>query len=346
MAYIECIKTNEGTTYRVQIRIKGYNPESRSFKYRRAAKDWAYRREIEIKEGQQSIEEKAKKYKVKEIIQRYISTTLQTKTAKKRSRQIQEKQLLWWKDEIGETSLINCTRSLITEKRDMLAQDLKPGTVNRYLAALSHVFTIAYKEWEVVRENPVKKVSMMREPRLRVRFLTDAQRKEMLIEARKINFLLYLYIILALSTGARKNEILTLKWVDVNFEKHKAILHETKNNRRRSIFFYSAAYDAMKERYKDRRKGFKNVFAKRRCDEPIDIYPMWYKLIKRLGLKDFRLHDLRHTFATESARNGASIKDLAEMLGHNSLSMVQRYAHEVESHTSELVRKMNEKINE
>lgn len=346
MAYIETIrnKANNKTKFRVQIRLQGYTPESKSFSKMAAAKEWAARREIEIKEGRQAVEEKAKAYTVGDVIDRYIKDVLPLKTTKVRSRNIQKGQLEWWKSEIGVTTLNNVTRAILTEKRDQLGSRLKPGTVNRYMAALSHVFTICYKEWEYIRSNPLNKISMMKEPRLRVRYLTDDERVKMLSESKKLDPMLYLYIILALSTGARKSELLTLKWEDIDLEKNRAVLHETKNNERRAVFYYATAAAALQQKYKDRRKGFKYVFAKRRNDIPVNIYPNWYKLLEKLKLKDFRLHDLRHCFATELARLGYSLKDIAELLGHKTLTMVQRYAHMVDSHASKVVKEMNESL--
>lgn len=66
--------------------------------------------------------------------------------------------------------------------------------------------------------------------------------------------------------------------------------------------------------------------------------------LKRADIKDFRFHDLRHSAASYLAMNGASLAEIAEILGHKTLSMVKRYSHLSEAHTSEVVARMNQKI--
>ena len=89
----------------------------------------------------------------------------------------------------------------------------RPATVVRYMAALSHAFTIAVKEWEWLDDSPLRKVSKPQEPRGRVRFLSDEER-EILLASCKQSKAPYLYplVVLALSTGARRGELLGLTW--------------------------------------------------------------------------------------------------------------------------------------
>ena len=68
------------------------------------------------------------------------------------------------------------------------------------------------------------------------------------------------------------------------------------------------------------------------------------KAVTQSGLEDFRFHDLRHTAASYLAMSGASLAEIAEILGHKTLSMVQRYAHLSEAHTSKVVERMSNKF--
>ena len=70
----------------------------------------------------------------------------------------------------------------------------------------------------------------------------------------------------------------------------------------------------------------------------------WHKARKRAGIDDFRWHDLRHSAASYLAMNGASLAEIAEILGHKTLAMVKRYAHLSEAHTARVVERMNERI--
>jgi integrase len=126
--------------------------------------------------------------------------------------------------------------SLISEYRDTLIKQQKSSsTVRRYLFALSHMYTIGVREWNWIEDNPVMKVSKPKEPRGRIRFLADEERDRLLESCKESkNRHLYTVVVLALSTGGRKNELLSLQWKDVDFKRGMITFHETKNGERRS----------------------------------------------------------------------------------------------------------------
>jgi integrase len=106
---------------------------------------------------------------------------------KKKSEKAQTPQLLWWKAQLGPYLLSDITPSMIVEQRDSLLRgttkkgtERSPATVVRYLAALSHAFTICINEWGWLEDSPMKKVKKPRESRGRVRYLNDDERKRLL----------------------------------------------------------------------------------------------------------------------------------------------------------------------
>lgn len=86
------------------------------------------------------------------------------------------------------------------------------------------------------------------------------------------------------------------------------------------------------------------VFPGQKPNVPKDIRSAWEHVRTLAKLEDFRFHDLRHSAASYLAMNGATTRDIAEILGHKTLQMVKRYSHLADSHTSEVVAKMNEKV--
>lgn len=78
----------------------------------------------------------------------------------------------------------------------------------------------------------------------------------------------------------------------------------------------------------------------------VAIFPRtaWELAVKKAKLKDFKFHDTRHSAASELAMNGASLHEIAAILGHRTLAMVQRYAHLSEQHTKSVVERMNEAV--
>jgi integrase len=107
-------------------------------------------------------------------------------------------------------------------------------------------------------------------------------------------------------------------------------------------------YNALLERSRIRRIDspfvFPAPFRYGQEPKPIDIQNAWRVAMKRAELKDFRFHDLRHSAASYLAMNGASLAEIAAVLGHKTLAMVQRYAHLSDAHTSKVVERMNTAI--
>ena len=229
MAYIEERKTKEGkVAYRVQVRLKGYPKETATFERKTDAKRWAQQTEAAMREGRYFKTTEAKKHTLADLIDRYISTVIPKKSKNAKARTAQ---LKWWKDQLGYLTLNDITPALIAERRDHLLTGTtfkgtarSPSTVVRYLAALSHAFTIAVKEWGWAEENPVRKVTKPKEPRGRVRFLDEKERDALLEACRNSSnpYLLPVFV-LALSTGMRRGEIMNLRWEDVDFFKNRIV---------------------------------------------------------------------------------------------------------------------------
>lgn len=352
MATIEKRITPSGeTTFRVKIRLKGCEPQTATFERLTDARKWAAATESAIREGRHFKTVEAKKHSFAELIDRYIKEVLPTKTAKLASNQ--KIQLIWFKAEIGHYSLADVTPAVIAQCRDKLLSEngpkgrpRSPASVVRYLSALSHAFKIAVNDWQWLEDSPITKVKKPKEPRGRVRFLDDAERERFLTACKNSkNKILYLCTILALSTGMRQAELMNLKWPDVFLDQGFIILHKTKNGDRRRVPLTGHALDLLKDYFKtsDAHKGLLftgNVHP----DKPIDLRAAFERALKESKIEDFKWHDLRHCTASYLAMNGATLAEIAEILGHKTLAMVRRYAHFSDGHVSNVVASMNSKI--
>lgn len=350
MANIEKrISENGDVSYRVKVRIKGYPTQSATFERKTDANTWAASTESAIKEGRHFKTAESKRHTLGELIDSYIKVELPKKP---RNAKNQETQLLWWKSEIGEYSLAEVTPNLIVECKDKLLAGLvrnttprSPATVVRYLAALSVCFTYGVNTKQWIDDSPMRKVSKPSEPRGRVRFLSQTERDNLLTACKQSkNPYMYAVTVLALSTGARQGEIMNLKWDDVDLNRGRAILHETKNGERRALPITGHALEILKELNKVRRIDTKLLFAGNNPDKPAELRSPWLSAMKSAGIENFKFHDLRHSAASELAMNGATLAEIAEILGHKTLAMVQRYAHLSEGHTTGVVERMNKKI--
>ena len=349
MATIERRASKSGDiTYRVKIRMLGSPPATATFTRKTDANTWAEDTAAAIRSGKYFKSVEAKRHTLGEMADRYIRDVVPNK----KSQRDTKRQLEWWKDQIGNLTLADVTPALIAEKRDQLKAgetrlktSRSPATVNRYLAALSHAFTIAIKDWGWVEDNPVLKVSKGREPRGRVRFLSDNERARVLKACKSRSDQLYTIVVVALSTGARQGEILNLRWRDVDLTRQMIILEETKNDERRAVPLHGLALELIREAKKARRIDTDLLFpASLNPKKPMAIQKPWEEALKDAEVEDFRFHDLRHSAASYMAMNGASIAEIAAVLGHKTLEMVKRYAHLSEQHTASVVARMNEKI--
>jgi integrase len=350
MASIEKRVTQEGKiTFRVKVRLKGFPAQTASFDRLTDARRWAQQTETAIREGRHFKTSEARRHTLAEAIDRYIQSVLPTKP---KSARCQAQQLTWWKEAVGSYTLADLTPALIAQQKEKLAQGITPrgekrstATVNRYLAALSHLFTIATKEWGWIEGNPLIKVTKLKESRGRIRYLSDEERSRLLDACKKHeNKYLYLIVVLALSTGARRMEILGLSWPDVDLNRGIMTLHETKNGERRILPLVGHALEIMKEHVKVRHLHTELVFPGLNLQNPIDIRSAWETALKQAQITDFRFHDLRHSAASYLAMDGASLAEIAEVLGHKTLQMVKRYAHLSDAHTSNVVSRMNKMI--
>ena len=351
MANIEKRTSQSGEfSYRAKIRLKGYPAESATFERLTDAKRWVQATEASMREGRYFKTSEAKKHTLSELVDRYIKTVLPRKP---KSQVLQTAQLIKWKEEIGSYTIADVTPALLISCRDKMQNEplnekgryRTPATLNRYMAALSHAFTIAIKEWNWLETNPTLKIDKLKEPRGRVRFLSDEERQRLLDVCKKSESkYLYKIVVLALSTGARRNEIIKLDWKDLDLNRAVITLHDTKNNERRILPLRGHAMDLMKEHAKVRNLHCHYVFTSDNECKPIDIRTAWETALKKANIEDFRFHDLRHSAASYLAMNGASLAEIAEVLGHKTLQMVKRYAHLSEAHTASVVERMNNKI--
>lgn len=350
MANIEKRVSQDGkATYRVKVRLKGFPTQNATFERLTDARKWAQNTESAIREGRHFKTTEAKRRTLGQLIDRYIEDVLPSKPKNSKNTLLH---LTWWKEELGSFSLADISPAMIAEKRDHLASGItkrntkrSPSTVVRYMAALSHAFTIAVKEWGWLEDSPMRRVTKPKEPRGRVRFLSDEERARLLTECKNSDSeMLYLAVVLALSTGARRMEILGLQWQDIDLQRGFITLHETKNGDRRALPLAGHALELMKQHAKVRHVNCPLVFPSKNFKNPIDLRTPFENALKRAEIMDFRWHDLRHSCASYLAMNGASLAEIAEILGHKTLQMVKRYAHLSEAHTSKVVARMNEKI--
>jgi integrase len=214
------------------------------------------------------------------------------------------------------------------------------STINRELALLRHVFTLALRDG-LIRSHPMKgKVKLYREDNKVERYLTDEE------EARLVAACVGRYehlrpiIITALYTGMRRGEIFNLKWSDVNFNANLIHVRQSKSGRPRSIHMTPNVRTEI-EKLLPLRAETEYVLGNPHTGQArTDLKHGFTAVCKAAGIEGLRFHDLRHTFATRLAQYSGNIVDVAHVLGHAQVSTTMRYAHAIPDRVAEAMNRL------
>jgi integrase len=366
-------------SYRAQVRVKGRS-ESQTFPNKKEAQEWAAATETAIRQGKHFPHAAARRTSFDALAEDYVKTVLPEFDETQRASRT--RQLAWWAKQFASKSLVEITSDVISKGRDACAAetfvrgkprtDKKTGevtppkeykrsgaTVNRYIATLSAALTFAKKERRLIDSNPVGDITRKKESRGRTRFLSDDERGALLDACSKSEWApLHTLVLLAITTGARRGELLSLQWADVDMKAGRALVRETKNDEQRTLPLAGKALEALRALKLNGSARSEYVFPNPSghpgAFEYFDSY--WYAALEAAGralvgetkndeqrtlpLNDFHFHDLRHTTASMLAAQGCSLLEIADVLGHKTLAMVKRYSHLVVDHKAKVIERM------
>ncbi|WP_194075174.1 integrase [Methylobacterium durans] len=306
--------------WQAAVRRKGMQPRSKSFDTKADAERWARSLEAELdRNGALPDTRPAENSTLAQILTRYRDEV----SPKKRSH-------------VSEISRINallrrpiCHRTLallstadLAAYRDERLKVVGPATAIRELSTISHAIDTARREWGIhLAQNPCKLVRRPSPPRGRTRRL-EGNEEQILLAAADAGRVRYLrpLIILAIETGMRRGELLSLRWEHIDLEKRVAHLPLTKNGTSRDVPLSSHAIQTL--------RGLQTgesatVFTA----APNAVRLAWERLMRRVGLKDLRLHDLRHEAVSRLFEKGLNVAEVASISGHRELRMLTRYTH-------------------
>ena len=239
------------------------------------------------------------------------------------------------KNYFGNIYLSEFNPYLIEKFKSKRKSEVKESTINRAVSLLHGMFNKAI-EWGYTEENPVSKVKMFKENNSILRYLTVDEMHRLIKSAptERIRNV----IIVALNTGMRKSEIMNLKWEDIDLNDNFIYIRNSKNKEGRQI----PMNDTLIELFTNMEKTSKeHAFLNRKGDQYRDIRKPFQKALDNAGIKNFRFHDLRHTFASHMVMIGAEIITVSKLLGHKSIEMTMRYAHLSPEHKALAVRKLD-----
>lgn len=333
---IQLIEGTRGSYYRVQIRVKGCPHLSRNFETFLKAKDWKTKTINAVKSGLPFETTEMRRLTISDLIDRFIKNDLKNL----RNHRTILGHLLWWKKEIGYCILSQFREDIVAKCRDKLKKEpdnygrkRSSSTVNRYLCSMGSVVNIAVQEWRLLPSSPLKNIRKLAEPRGRERFLSKEEKNRLLEACQNSSCkLLFPIVLLALSTGMRRGEILGLKWKDVDLDTGRLTLHHTKNGDRRVVPVKGLALTTLQNLAtidkNDPSHNEEYVFAKHKGSKPPNFRSSWKTALKLAGIDDFTFHDTRHDYITTLSELGYPLHVISKIVGHKTHAITaSRYSH-------------------
>lgn len=329
------INIDGSTAYEVRVRRKGQPERTLTCPTLREARKQRDTSRSQAWEGKHNQGAEGRRKTVTELCEAFLQARYNNRTD--HSHYVTHKgHLDWWCAQIGECRLAHITPQLLVKYREDLLTRVTPATCQRYLASLSGALTWAMRdERQWVTVNPVRLVAKPKdqrpqEERERVRFLSADERTRLFAAcAQSRSPWLYEIVLMALATGARRGEIMTLHWRDIDLQTGTVCFRRTKNGSDRTITLVEPVLTLIRGRYHGsvtpRPETY--VFPSPCGTKPANIQTAWDNAVRNADLENFRFHDLRHTTASYLRMNGHSLADIGDVLGHRSLSVTRRYAH-------------------
>jgi integrase len=315
--YWMCYKDNDGKLYRESTHETSQKEAAYALSCRRK----------EIKDGMCNTSKI--NCKVADLSKEYLKWAERQKSYKDKKLWI--KQLI---EVFGNLKVSELNTKGIEQWQSRRLQYNKPSTVNRLLATLKHMVNKG-TQWGMASDGALKQVRNVKqipENNRRLRFLS-VEECQTLIDCCAPH--LKPIVTVALHTGMRKSEILSLKWEQIDLTHGFILLSTCKNGERREI----PIDNTLKMMFGEMPHSIEsiNVFTDRDGNTYKDVKKSFRTALKKAGISDFRLHDCRHTFASHLVMAGVDLVSVKELLGHKSLTMTMRYSHLSHGHKSKAV---------
>jgi len=302
--------------FQAQVRREGIKPINKTFHTKKDAEVWVRGIEARIDAGEVNVA-MPKLLTLRDLLVRYADEiTPQKKGKQQEFRRISR--LL--KDKISDTKLSKLSSATIAEFRDRRMKDgVRAAQID--LILIRHAIKIARLEWGVqLPTNPVEGVRIPNGVVRRTRRLESGEYEALSRAAtRCTNPYIWPCIEIAVETGMRRSEILSLQWDNVDLETRIALLLDTKNGSKRHVPLTTKAVEVLRSLAQEQ----KHVF-------PISDYSVrhgWDRLVKRACITGLRFHDLRHEAVSRFFELGLSVPEVAAISGHKDFRMLSSYTH-------------------
>ncbi len=316
------IKQRESGWWQAVVRRKGHPQQSKTFPSHSDAEKWARDIENQIDRGIFVPREEAERTTLHEALERYAK---EVSAGKKGKTQEIYRIKAWQSEKLATRTLASLKQADFAKWRDdRLEAGVAPATVRLDLAVISHLFTIAVKEWGLHLENPIKRIRLPAVANARDRRFEGDEEARLLAEmdspaAGRSNPWIKPLVRFAIETAMRQSELLALEWKHVDLKKRVAHIPKTKNGDPRDVPLSSTAVEILSalprsiggQVFPTTASAVKQSFA---------------RATKRAEIEDLHFHDLRHE-ATSRLAEKLAMHELMKVTGHKDTRMLARYYH-------------------
>ena len=320
MPSIQPVKGKKSTTYRVEVMIDGVR-SSKTLKTKREAELYAARMTIDSEQ----LAGTNYRFGHTTLLEDLISEFLCNYKGKDSS---MKQRLSFWVEALGDKAIAKVSKDNVrTVLKSLIDCGKSNATYNRYKAALSAVFKYAEDEYST-DHNPCKGIRNKPEAQAIDRWATKDELERLFSAAKKSAWpRLYLFVLIALHTGARRGNCLALRWSAIDFNKRLAYL-ATSKGKKPVMLPLNIEVIAELEKFREVGNGF--IFP--HPEKPNTMFRNfdyhWYKALEQAGIQEqLRIHDLRHTTASWLAQAGVATSEIQQIMAHKSITTTQRYIH-------------------
>lgn len=318
-----------GTTFQAKIRRHGYPLQTASFDTRAQAEAWARMIESEMDRGIF-----VNRYLAEQTLFSYVLTRYRDEVTPQKAGAEAEcyKIAALLQDRISQYSMAALSSQVVADYRDRRLKKVSPSTVNRELNLIGAVITAAIKDYGIpMSANPVSMIRRPKNPPPRARRITPEEEQALLEALEAVdrddrgrfqsgprNPWMKSFFILALETGARRSDLLRLRWSHVDLTRRIASLNTSKNGTGRVLPLSTRAVE--------------QLTALPRVDDRVfpvtadSVKKAWQRAKRRAKL-NLRLHDARHEATSRLFEKGLNVMEVASITGHKDLRMLRRYTH-------------------
>ena len=304
--------------WQAHIRRRGYPAQIKTFDTKAEAQAWAAGVENEIARGVFVSRAEAENTTLNEALDRYSREI----SARKKGH-VAELSIMtaWRQSALISRSLATVRSQDLAKIRDAWTREMAPATVRNRFALLSHLFSVARREWGMASlGNPAHDVRLPRTANARDRRLVDDEQARLLAAATAYGGEIGPLIIWAIETAMRRGEIAAMRWEHLDRKARVLLIPETKNGTPRRVPLSTTALsvlDGLPRRLDGRVWGMR----------PDSISQAFERVCKAADIEGLTFHDLRHEATSRFFEKGLGLMEVAAITGHKTVQMLKRYTH-------------------